>query len=137
MFLLICDPVFAPMISSWPIISMMLLSVTVRASGPLCLAFAARIAKMATIARRERWCPPSAPRREPLQCLTGKDRRDRQIACVLLQGRRRRIASPARSALSSCRASFLLGEDRTSDVIGDGERGIISGDQQHAIKKVL
>ena len=24
-----------------------------------------------------------------------------------------------------------------SDVIGDGERGIISGDQQHAIKKVL
>jgi hypothetical protein len=34
MFLLTCDPVFAPTISSSPIISMVLVSVTVRALGP-------------------------------------------------------------------------------------------------------
>jgi hypothetical protein len=40
-------------------------------------------------------------------------------------------------ALYRAAALFLFGEDRTSDVIGDGERRIVSRDEQHTVTQVF
>jgi hypothetical protein len=136
MFLLTCDPVFAPMISSSPSISMVLLSVIVSASDPPMLSVRRAHRQNGSNLASRKMVRPTSPTSRAVETFDGgKTVRICKLRVFCSEGG----GGSHRLYESLYRAATLLflDEDRTSDVIGDGERGIIPRDQQHAAKQVF